>query len=108
MNIELSINEALYKIRNKTCVPSYLWQCMIKTDCNSNTALIPMRRSTLPRIESALITLRDSGLIHDYHIEEMADESKRIGLRIIGISALFFQTVQQDFPAGKLCDISAE
>lgn len=95
VSIPCEEREALQKIRNKTCVPSFLWQAIAQTNAGDDTQNLLIRKSSLNRIFSDLNLLMKANYFEKIEIQDLPDRPHLCLLRLKAISPHFHQILSQ-------------
>lgn len=80
---------ALSKIRNKTCVPSLLWQRLASTSTGNDIEPVLMRKAIYKRILPHLTTLKNKGYFEEVVVHVAKDKPGWIELVITGVGEQF-------------------
>jgi hypothetical protein len=80
---------ALSKIRNKTCVPSLLWQHLASTLTGNDIEPVLIRKAVYNRLQPHLTTLKNRGYFEKVVVYGVKDKSSWIKLGITGVGKKF-------------------
>ena len=83
--------EALSKIRNKTCVPSLLWQRLAGAGVGGEIEPLLLRRAVYGRLKKSVTFLQEQGFFSQVEICEVAEKPGWVVLKIEGVTEKFFQ-----------------
>ncbi|ABK44432.1 hypothetical protein Mmc1_1924 [Magnetococcus marinus MC-1] len=100
--LQPELHDAFLKLRQKSCVPSYLWQHLRQTPSHAETQPLLMRRTTLQRIEPYLALLQQHGFISGVRTTPHG-QKKGLSYTIVeGVSPDFQQVATALFPHAML------
>ena len=80
---------ALLKIRNKSCVPSFLWQRLEAVGSDGRTEWLLFRRGVYLRIHEELVMLQKSDWFQEIEIKPHPRKPNMLFVRILGVSPRF-------------------
>ncbi|MEG3638895.1 hypothetical protein [Magnetococcus sp. PR-3] len=93
-----ALQEAFLKLRQKTCVPSYIWQHMRKAPAHGNSQPLLMRNSSLKRLQPYLETLQQYGYIRAVTTTPYAKKKSFCMTTIEGVDPAFQTIATALFP----------
>ncbi|MBF0588469.1 MAG: hypothetical protein HQL53_05015 [Magnetococcales bacterium] len=97
--------EAVRHLRNKTCVPSFLWQSLERLSLERDQVACPIGRGALARIETPLRQLQESGHLR-YSVEEGPAQPQRratLMLRLSHLSSPFRAAIRASMAGRPTC-----
>jgi hypothetical protein len=91
------VGEALGKIRNKTCVPSLLWQRLTSTEQGGDIKPLLLREAIYNRLKPHLEILQEQGCFVGVSVEVVDGKPGWVELSISGVAERFFLAVEEMF-----------
>ncbi|MBF0358299.1 MAG: hypothetical protein HQL70_06795 [Magnetococcales bacterium] len=91
------VGEALGKIRNKTCVPSLLWQRLTSTPQGGDIKPLLLREAIYNRLIPHLEILQEQGCFTKVSVAAVDGKPGWVELSIGGITERFFLAVEKMF-----------
>ncbi|MBF0194264.1 MAG: hypothetical protein HQL71_06875 [Magnetococcales bacterium] len=88
-NMDQTEITALSKIRNKTCIPSLLWQRLTTSMVGNDIEPVLMRTSVYKRLKPHLIILKNKGYFKEVEVKDVNNKPGWVELVINGVGEKF-------------------
>ncbi|MBF0455300.1 MAG: hypothetical protein HQL72_10855 [Magnetococcales bacterium] len=87
--------EALAKIRNKSCVPSLLWQQLTATQPGEDMSPLLLRQAVCKRLTPPLLFLKEKGFFQEFDFQDVEDKPAWRRLVILKLGKDFAEEIKR-------------